>query len=60
MVVHHNVEGKLSWFAFDQNEKLFAYVTVQAKASLVYTSKFATLEVHNFHMESHKHFKFTG
>ena len=36
-----------------------AYVTVQAKTSLVHTSKFATLEVDNFHMERHKQLKFT-
>ena len=29
-------------------------VIVQVKTSLVHTSKFATLEVHNFHIESHK------
>ena len=34
---------------------ILLFVTVQAKTSLVHTSKFATLEVHSFHMEGHKH-----
>ena len=34
-------------------------VTVQAKTSLVHTSKFTILEVHNFPYERHTELKFT-
>ena len=36
------------------------YVTVRVKTSLVHTSKFAALEVHNFPYERHTEIKFTG
>ena len=35
------------------------YVTIRAKTSLVHTSNFATLEIHNFCYNSQKQFIFT-